>query len=320
MTATLSQLESIVCRLVFCPGSSDPLTTFSPAATNQAQLKFKKQQYDRLTPNSRNVNHLWIPLAPGLGCGGLCYLGSVNDLLSSSRPPLTGTLTSKSNRKVVSNSIDQYEYGNDDDDDDLSEVTGQQMSRRTVELLSHQVAKLGQSGKAYYPTLSRLLRLAAPSDLKTAASLTPIPLKAAQPQSILVTHYVDGLALTINDDCATDSKSSMPWPLTDHASGSSGASDREEFYESNSHLLCLEIASGSSHSNPAKWIQTPFSESRPDLKVNVLLPGSIRERGEFSLVHVGFVETSNEDDASAKRCEWKVLNIEIHRLGEFGDK
>ena len=75
MTAALSQLESIVCRVVYCPGSSDPLST----------LVARKQQHrchhQRLTPNSRNIHQQWIPLAPGLGCGGLFYLDASQDLL-----------------------------------------------------------------------------------------------------------------------------------------------------------------------------------------------------------------------------------------------
>lgn len=239
---------------------------------------------------------------------------SINDLLY--RSP-SGTSTSKSYQKV-STSTDDYEYG-DEADDDLSEIAEGQMSVKTLELLSHQVPKLGQSGKGYYPTLSRLLRLAAPNDSKTAASSTEIQFKATHPQSILVTHYVDSYAITTEVDNITDSKPTMPWP-TKHDSETSSSVDREEFYESNNNLMCLEIASGSSHSNPAQWIQSPFIKSRPDLKANVLLPGSLRERGEFSLVHLGLVETCNESDANKKCFEWKVLNIDMHRLGEFHDE
>lgn len=60
MTAALSQLESIVCRVVYCPGLTDPLTVL--------------QQHRRLTPNSRNIHQQWLQLVPGLGCAGLLYL------------------------------------------------------------------------------------------------------------------------------------------------------------------------------------------------------------------------------------------------------
>jgi len=75
MTAAISQLESIVCRVLYIPGCLDPLTTFlSPM---------------RLTPNSHNVHKQWLPLAPGLGCGGLLYMDSlpeeITDLYSNYR-------------------------------------------------------------------------------------------------------------------------------------------------------------------------------------------------------------------------------------------
>jgi hypothetical protein len=59
MTAALSQLESIVCRVLFIPGNTDPI------------LQNNKK---RLTPNSRNLHKHWMPLSPGLGCAGLLHL------------------------------------------------------------------------------------------------------------------------------------------------------------------------------------------------------------------------------------------------------
>jgi hypothetical protein len=70
MTAALSQLESIVCRVVYCPGYSDPLTT-AAAATSK-----------RLTPNSRNIHRQWLPLAPGLGCAGMFYIDGADKLMN----------------------------------------------------------------------------------------------------------------------------------------------------------------------------------------------------------------------------------------------
>ena len=63
MTASLSQLESIVCRVVYCPGWNDPISLLQQQPNNK-----------RLTSHSRNVNQHYLPLAPGLGCAGLFYL------------------------------------------------------------------------------------------------------------------------------------------------------------------------------------------------------------------------------------------------------
>ena len=68
VTAALSQLENIVCRVVFCPGSTDPITTILLGDDGREKL--------RMTPNSRNVHQQWLPLAPSLGCAGLLYLNS----------------------------------------------------------------------------------------------------------------------------------------------------------------------------------------------------------------------------------------------------
>ena len=68
VTAALSQLENIVCRVVFCPGATDPITTILPGEDGREKL--------RLTPNSRNIHQQWLPVAPSLGCAGLLYLES----------------------------------------------------------------------------------------------------------------------------------------------------------------------------------------------------------------------------------------------------
>jgi hypothetical protein len=74
VTAAISQLESIVCRVVFCPGNTDPLTT----STGAEDLRF--------TPNSRNVHRQWLPLAPGLGCAGLLFLDAPSGVLQMKAP------------------------------------------------------------------------------------------------------------------------------------------------------------------------------------------------------------------------------------------
>lgn len=81
-TAALSQLESIVCRVVYCPGATDPLTTIVSDRPN------------RLTPNSRNVHQQWMPIAPGLGCAALLYFEAPERVLNS-HPVLRNLAKSK---------------------------------------------------------------------------------------------------------------------------------------------------------------------------------------------------------------------------------
>ncbi len=100
MTAALSQLESIVCRVVFVPGKSDPVTTITSSLTSVAYTKER-----RLTPNSRNIHQHWIPLCPGLGCAGLLYVDGQK--LQQQPPPLAD---------------DDDDEGDDDDETDTSHL------------------------------------------------------------------------------------------------------------------------------------------------------------------------------------------------------
>jgi hypothetical protein len=77
ITASLSQLESIVCRVVYCPGWHDPLTVLQNQSSSSTQ-RFPK----RLTPNSRNIHQQWMPLAPGIGCAGLFYMDGTDALVA----------------------------------------------------------------------------------------------------------------------------------------------------------------------------------------------------------------------------------------------
>lgn len=72
MTGALSQLESIVCRVVFLPHPTDPRTTLTAPTTssNRVSPDNEPPQPLRLTPNSRNIHQHWLQLAPGLGCAG----------------------------------------------------------------------------------------------------------------------------------------------------------------------------------------------------------------------------------------------------------
>jgi hypothetical protein len=101
MTAALSQLESIVCRVVFVPGRTDPITTITSSSDN-SQNPFSYTKERRLTPNSRNIHQHWTPLSPGLGCAGLLYLDWQR--LQQHPPPLEDD--------------DTHEEDDDDDDDD----------------------------------------------------------------------------------------------------------------------------------------------------------------------------------------------------------
>jgi hypothetical protein len=95
LTATLSQLENIVCRVVYCPGSTDPITScLGQAAVPNEELGASSAAHHqshhprRYTPNSRNLHRQWLPLAPGLGTAALLYLDCSDDLVQDATAAL----------------------------------------------------------------------------------------------------------------------------------------------------------------------------------------------------------------------------------------
>jgi hypothetical protein len=173
-------------------------------------------------------------------------------------------------------------------------------------------ANVCNSSEGYCSTLSRLLQLAPPIPNHSA------PFVAEQAQSILVTHYVD---LDTPRDVADDHDNNMynhkdiddiddngatavaaaaaaangspswtieqqrqprdlPFPIQDH----------DLFIHSllAQRMLCLEIASGSATVRPARLVKKG--------RVHLLLPGSLRKRGEFSIVDVSLTPDDNDDD------------------------
>uniref|UniRef100_A0A7S3P6W0 Uncharacterized protein n=1 Tax=Amphora coffeiformis TaxID=265554 RepID=A0A7S3P6W0_9STRA len=272
VTAALSQLENIVCRVVFCPGSTDPITTILPGDDGREKL--------RLTPNSRNIHQQWLPLAPSLGCAGLLYLESPEKVVP------------------VDKKEDPQAFTSDDDSE-------KEEDEETVEdILSEQIVGMQQSPEGYCSTLGRLLELAPPVH-------PALPFLSEQSQTILVTHYAD---LDNYDDApangspswAIEESRDLPWPMQDH----------DTFLNSlvANNLLCLEIASGSSAKRPPEWRKHRGGTS-------VLLPGSLRERGEFCLVDLAIVPANLEDsqeslDAgnSSTKFAWKVTDILFHSI------
>lgn len=126
VTAALSQLENIVCRVVFCPGATDPLTTIIVPASGSDDGREKL----RLTPNSRNVHQQWLPIAPSLGCGGLLYLKSLEQVvLPSSSQTKTNTHNNNNNST----------FQGDDDESDKEEGEGSE-----EEILSERIVGMQQ--------------------------------------------------------------------------------------------------------------------------------------------------------------------------------
>lgn len=158
------------------------------------------------------------------------------------------------------------------------------------------------SSEGYCSTLKHLLQIAPPVH-------QVLPFTSEQSQTILVTHYAD---LDNYEDVPANSCPSwaiepdLPWPMQDH----------DAFMNSllANQLLCLEIASGSSAKRPPEWRKHPSGTS-------VLLPGSLRERGEFCLVDLAVVPLQDSQRSlgrkDATKFSWKVTNVAFRNIDEL---
>jgi len=98
LTSVISQLENIVCRVVYTPGSSDPypIRDISPPFSSESP---------RITPNSRNIMKQYLKLSNGLGILGYC-------------------------EPLIVSSFEDIDGVDSDDDDDLLEEQRREATRR----------------------------------------------------------------------------------------------------------------------------------------------------------------------------------------------
>ncbi|CAB9498371.1 expressed unknown protein [Seminavis robusta] len=338
VTAAISQLESIVCRVVFCPGNTDPLTT----STSAEDLRF--------TPNSRNIHRQWLPLAPGLGCAGLLFLDAPNGVLQMTPPRgrrLNQPLDYDSDEEVDGERYSDHNYSNRHGD---RKTRGKGNTLRLTRVHGND----GMGSDNYLQTLERLIQ--------NAPNPQPnYPFGTKLSQTILVTHYfrppveereddgsednnvygqyrssedetyydvmnggddrVANVSQDSGDDCSDDDNDNdnnnnqkgcdqvpKPWP-PDH-SNFVGSSLVQEH-------LALEIASGGGVSQRPKEVQKG--------NVRIVIPGSLRERGEFCLVDMSLVEqavkknmTTAASSPPAKKIKptfaWRVGSVEFHNM------
>jgi hypothetical protein len=175
------------------------------------------------------------------------------------------------------------------------------------------------SSEGYCSTLSRLLQLAPrPPPQHTAAFSTE------RAQSILVTHYVDLDApprsatstddhdddnnIDNHDDDVNDNDDYLDYDDAAAAAAANGSpawaiehrdlprdlpfpmKDHDLFTKSSlaQEMLCLEIASGSATFRRARLVKKG--------RAHLLLPGSLRKRGEFSIVDLCLAPDDDGDD------------------------
>jgi hypothetical protein len=138
-------------------------------------------------------------------------------------------------------------------------------------------------------------------------------------------------SLRKNSDTTTVENEPKPWPM-----------EHETFVDTAlvQQFLCLEIASGAAAKHKPEIIKRGKSQ--------LLLPGSLRERGEFCILEVSLEEQKKKtngakgmsdgnknddkqsDDESLSRAAakqrpsstfaWKVTKVDFHKLNRFRER
>ena len=112
-----------------------------------------------------------------------------------------------------------------------------------------------------------------------------------------------------------------PWPSGHHKFFNSTVARQN---------LCFEIATGlSSKNRRPEWISSAISTHLTDdetLKEDegstfkgpgVLWPGSLREHGDFCIVHMSLVPQQASRDSAACAFGWEVQDVEFHMINNF---
>lgn len=293
VTACLSQLENIVCRVAYLPGTSDPRT-----ATTL-----------RLTPNSRCLQGEWLRLAPGLGCGGLTYIQNFNNIdLQSADPTQQQTLDTI---RLVRGDTDGDDPAEEEENTSSSSDQANIFACRTSNLLERYVyatlslksfnnlligslSLIFSSHHDYDNLLGQILSLA--REESPCCDVDGSSDNEQPPQTILVTEFVNhhhkehsrGSDHATDNDRDDDSKAATAY-IDQHSA----------FFDSHPETVCFEITTAaslaSSPNREAQWIA-------PQL----LYPGSLRENGEFVLVSVELLEQPQR--------RWSVQKSQFHHL------
>eukprot|EP00980_Cylindrotheca_fusiformis_P002642 scaffold620_cov103-Cylindrotheca_fusiformis.AAC.2 len=316
MTAALSQLESIVCRVLYIPGETDPTC---------------RKNKRRLTPNSRNLHRHWMPLSPGLGCAGLLHIDwdkykeqeedideedneydddeggeevDDDDMIHQSLPPLEDN--------ELSDSVDSEV---DDSSSNEHDASGELPPRPTPvspgslrKVYRYDSCDSGMNPHHslafntsniflsfdYCKTLVRLVHSAPPlsavtdmpKELQSHPTICDLQ-KTELFQSILVTQYqhLKGTKDTGLGPLPPDHEAFCALPIVQEH-------------------VALEIAAGL---NGRGEIPSPSIEAK-GRNMKLLFPGSLKDRGEYCLVDIAFLQNDNYE------CEWSVQRTQFLNL------
>ena len=291
ITSTLAQLENIVCRVLYVPGTGDPPSLRGLLVPRRARRDVPPPGTvppRRLTPNSRNVQRSWIQLAPGLGVAGLTRDGGGDD----------------------DDDDNDNEDGGKDDDGEDDDDGGPGPSRRR------------RSPGRYERTLGALLGLAPPS---ASASVSSSRIFSTRPsQAIVLTDFPGGRlgggrrrGKRDKDDARSASA---------RAAGGGMAMVRRGYRELLEPALARDpgrggggggggqvllkvapppptAAAGDDGAGRFDAFGTSSDELRPlecdgEDGMKLIMPGSLRQRGDFALIDLALCKEGKDRDTS----------------------
>lgn len=289
MSSTLSQLESIGCRVVYGP---HPIQLILPLPFLPLAKEGNSRQHAHLTSNSVNVHEQWLPLAPGMHW----MLWFRWHYCATTRE----TLWAVSNvcSSWVLNLFRACVF----------DCRGTMECWFLLSLLPspHSLTRLALAlcSPEYQEALTRILDLAPPSsttvpksdESTSSSSESGIVFASRRQQAILVTHV--GMANKNDHTTTTKPDDVLEWPR-DHFS----------FLDSCQSKVFLNIAAA-----PCPPFQQPVG------KETVLVsPGSLRESGDYwCLIDVGIHNTITACNPNNKEQDqtftWKVDRLQFWNM------
>uniref|UniRef100_A0A7S4VXK8 Uncharacterized protein n=1 Tax=Ditylum brightwellii TaxID=49249 RepID=A0A7S4VXK8_9STRA len=330
ITATLSQLETIVCRVVYIPSSMDPPCLFSSE---------KKTHPLRLTPNSRNVQCRWLHLAPGLSTLGFgqypCSSSDADDdddcLLYSSHEQEDDNNTYLQEKRQKEN--------DDDDDDIMNYIHKTQTLLQINPNKNHTTTPIQNQGifmTHMQPRSTKTCTLHTQEEEETETTTTTTTTATNWPNAwpTSYSHLFDSKSMQDNIILSlTSSPSIIPRCNSSHHG-------RHELHQESSTLLHT-FSPGEDEAQKVKDGE-PFAITRGN--VTIVNPGSLRVNGDFALIDVVLCPmmaeenekkhmeeeedqhlqssiaadtTSQKENAKPLSFEWKVHGVQFHSLNQL---
>ena len=347
ITAALSQLESIVCRVAYILKDDSDNEDNGGDDDDEEQSFNSSYAHRRLTSNSLDIRNRWLPLLGGLGVAGLVEDPGASSTEGSSTSSADSDYDSDSdsnndNPSVFPSEREQNPQGETRGSSPVAGVSpcGDKGSHAEGAATAKRKGDGNNNTNYYSRLLEGLLRSAHP--LQTPDRVRdggcndsddeeeiPFPrdLEGPRFQSIVVVAAVSAskkdtgtmgeakseMAQDPNEDLGSDE--SFPRPLYTQQQQQQRADGDVSNAFVNNHLL-LEIAASAEAPTSSQSFCSDGSTT------TVLVPGSLRTRGEFCLVDLVLddeIDAGTDDNVNAntkprRSNRWRVERTHFHRL------